>query len=345
MSEQSIGALATKIVDRWAWWQGALKNPDAIGQGALAVHENEPQQGFFRVRIKGGDWEPVAIWWDEETGQWLAYRNGKEVRDVPRLWTWACRNPVTSEAYDRAMDGGGWADEPEKAPSIGHNSGEADPFDATKIELLGEIETAASMLAEPVTTKDQADKLGIWITKIRDIGKRADDLRKVEKQPFLDGGRAVDQKWKELTDRSADEVAKLKSHLKPYIDEQSRLERERQRKATEEAERLRREAEERAAKRDIASEPTEDEIREEQQRIREAEQAAKARNVSVGRTGAKVATRKVKVGVVEDYEKAAIALVRMGHAEFKEVIDQMANRAAKSGMPFEGMRVEIEERI
>lgn len=345
MNMQSVGAVASKIVDRWAWWQNALKGEFG------PIHDGNPQQGYFRVRRKDGPWEPVAIWQDEESGAWLAYRSGKEVR-AEDIWTWACRTPITHAAYEQAMAGDGFDDEPATGPGIGDNSGEADPFDALRIEYLGEKELAEEFMKSPVKTQAQADKVAIWAKRLTAIKTKAEGLHKVEKQPHLDAGRVVDDKWRELKG-DPDELAKrLKAHIKPFLQEQIRQEEERQRKAREEADRIRRQAEEeaRAAREaDHQSDRAHEEAAERQRLLeaqaRAAEAEAEARKVNAGRTGARVSMRTVKVGFVTDYAKAAAALVAMNHKVIKETIDTLAQRAATAGMPFDGMEIKNEERV
>lgn len=345
MTLQQVGPIIGKVVDRWKWWQDALKGN--IGP----IHDGDPQQGYYRVRPKDGQWEPVAIWQDETTGIWLAYRNGREA-DPHNIWTWVCRNPITHEAYEKAMAGGGFDDEPARAPGIGDNSAEADPFEALRTEYLGEKEQAEEFMKSPVTTQAQADKVAIWAKRLTAIKTKAEGLHKVEKQPHLDAGRAVDNRWRELKEEPDDLSKRLKNHIKPFLQEQIRAEEERQRKAREEAERIRRQAEEEARRQreadnqsDRARAEAEERQRALEAKARAAEAEAEARKVNAGRTGARVSMRVEKTGVVTDYAAAAAALVAMNHKDLIAVIDQLAQRAAKAGMPFAGMEIREEERV
>lgn len=346
-----IGALALNIVDVWAWWRAALKDPREIGR-SLPVHDGDPHAGYFRTRRKDGPWEPVAIFYPEGSDQMVAYRDNREVADINALWIWCCRNPIEYDAYQKAVDGGGWDDEPATAPGIGDNSGDADPFDALRIEYLGEKELADEFMKAPVTTQAQADKVAIWAKRLTAIKTKAEALHKVEKQPHLDAGRAVDEKWRDLKTEPDDLAKRLKAHIKPFLQEQIRQEEERQRKAREEAEAARRAAAE-AARKAAESDQQSDREREAAAReadrqmalARQAEQEAEARRVNAGRTGARVSMRIEKVGVVTDYGKAAAALVALKHKDMIEVIDKLAQRAAKAGMPFDGMEVREEERV
>jgi hypothetical protein len=347
----SIGTHAANIVDAWAWWRSALANPAEVGK-SLPVHDGEPHIGYYRVRRKGAPWEPVAIFIPDDSEQMVAYRNNREVQDINALWIWCCRNPIEYEAYQKAVDTGVWDDEPVAAPGIGDNSGEADPFDALNIEYLGEKELAEEFMRSKVTTQAQADKVAIWAKRLTAIKSKAEGLHKVEKQPHLDAGRAVDDKWRDLKSEPDELAKKLKAHIKPFLQEQIRQEEERQRKAREEADAARRAAQE-AAKKAAESDQQSEQDRaaaiaeaDRQAAIaRDAEQEAEARKVNAGRTGARVSMRIEKVGFVTDYAKAAAALVAMRHPDMIAEIDRLAKAAAKKSFPFDGMEIREEERV
>lgn len=328
-SVQSIGNVTSVIVDRWAWWQEALKGN--IGP----IHENEPQQGYYRTRRKNGPWEPVAIFYPEDTAELVAYRDGREVRDINGLWVWCCRNPISFEAYERAMSGGGFKDEP-KTATIGDNSGDADPFEALKIELAGERELAEGFLKTKIETQDQADQAGIWAKRLNDLSKRADGQRTTEKEPHLTRSRAVDDKWRPIIGDAKDLAKSLKQHVEPFLLAAKRAEQERARKAAEEAERKRQEA--------LKAE-SEEQRAEALQAAQQAEKAAEVQNASAGRTGAKVSIRTEETAIVNDYHAAAKALVDMNHKDLLATIDQLAKRALKAGMLLEGCEKKTIEKV
>jgi hypothetical protein len=335
---QQVGDVAAKVVNRWAWWQNALRGEFG------PIHESDPQQGYYRVRRKGEPWEPVAIFYPEDSDTLVAYRGGSEVRPDD-IWTWVCRNPISYGAYEKARNGGGFDDEPATAPGIGDNSGEADPFDALKIELAGESEQVADFLKGEVKTQAAADRLGIWSKRLTDIAKRADNQRVVEKEPHLAASRAVDDKWREIIADAKDWAAKAKKATEAFLIAKKREEEARARAAAEEAARLRREAEEAARAAQQAEQVDEDAEAKRAELIRqaqEAEKAAEVRNAQAGRTGAKVSLRTEKRGEIVDYDALLIAL--KDRAEIKELVQSLANRAAKSGFELPGMKiVEIEK--
>ena len=75
------------------YWRNALTGKFG------AVHENDPQSGYYRMRRgKGGPWMPAAIWIDDgvkdssdlPVSQLFCLVDGKE-RNAYDVWTWVCR--------------------------------------------------------------------------------------------------------------------------------------------------------------------------------------------------------------------------------------------------------------
>lgn len=344
------------------FWQAALKEPHKIGSPDLPVHDGHPQPGFYRMP-EGKDMIPVAIWRNRE-GKIIAKRGFQIVPKADEIWTWCCRNPVSEKSYRDVMDGGAWPDdppakkepakqvatkaEPQQEPAlIGHNMPD-DPFEALKLEYQGELEIAKELLASPVKDSDHADKIANFSKRVSAISNKADNLFKVEKQPFLDGGRAVDDKWRELREDAKALSAKLKRHIDDWLAEQRRAEAERQRKAEEEAAAARRAAEE-AERKALQEARSEDEARIAQEKAdrlkREAEAAereAKARPVQAGRTGSKVSLRTFKTAKIVDIEKALMHL--KDHEKVREIVQILANAAARSDIALPGCEVITEER-
>jgi len=339
--------------NEWAYWQKALE----VGNGRRLTKDEaralnittEPQTGFYRKRNKTGSDIPVAIWNGEQGIVALAADSPVDPHDI---WTWCCDWPISEETYRAVAENGqAWADEPPVAnANIGHNLPD-DPHAALTLEFEAERELAEKFLSRAIENQDDADKAAVWAKKIAAIAKKATDHHKVEKQPHLDAGRAVDDKWRPLKEEPDALSKRLKRHLDTYLLTQQRKERERQEAARREEERLRREAEEaarKAAASDQQSEAERNAAKEEAERLqREAEAKAKeaeARNASAGRTGAKVALRTFVSARVTDYEAAAIALLKMNHADLKSTIDQLANRAIRAGVELAGVEKVEEQR-
>lgn len=331
----------------WKWWQ------DALAGNLGPIHDSDPQQGYYRTRFKDKPWEPVAIWFED--GEWHGLRGERKI-DSSEIWTFCCRNPISYEAYTKAIEGGGWDDEPE-APTIGHNL-PTDPFEALQVEFSAEKEQAEAFLKQPIKTQAEADRAAIWSKRLSSIAKKATDLHKVEKQPSLDESRRVDDRWRGLKEDPADLSKRLKRHMDAYLQEQQRIELKRQADARAEADRIQRAAdaariaaEKAAAKNDneatdAASIAERNNAIAEAQRLADqaaqAERDAQARNASAGRTGAKVSLRTFTFAEITDFERLLMAL--KDRPEIKEVVETLANRAARSGVELAGMKISSEQR-
>lgn len=366
MTFQNVGEIShVAVVERWSWWQGAVADPSKIGTSALPIHPGEYELGYFRTRRKNSSWEPVGIYPDDN-GVVGGYRNNKPVDDIAELFQWSCRNPITHEAYVKAIAGGGFDDEP-PAP-IGDNSGDTDPFEALRIEFLGEKEQAEEILRDGIRTQDDADRASIWKDRMLGIRSRAEAQFKIEKQPSLDESRRIEDKWRPLahkTDSETTEMAeKLRKGMEPFLQEKKRAEEDRQRKAREAAAEAQREAREayvaaeKAKAKEIAAgiadaaaiaehnrrqaeaaKAAEDAA----EKARQAERDAEARKVSAGRTGARTSIRVEKKGEIVDYDVFVMAV--RNRDEVKELMQSLANRAAKSGFQVDGMKIVDNEKV
>jgi len=365
----------------YSWWIKALD----IGKGreltrdqqiALGVSEDAPQAGFFRKRAhKDGPYVPVAIW-SMEGG--MVALVGDQPQDPGEIWTFCSRWPISEDVYRAVTAGGAWPDEPPAPVATNARPVSDDPFDQLNHEFASEKEQAEAFLKKPITTQEQADMAAVWSKRLATIAKKATDLHKVAKQPHLDAGRAVDDRWRDLKEAPDVLSKRLKRHLDAFLQEQDRIERERQRLAQIEADRIRREAEEaarkvaeaerlqREAETRAAAAPDEgvatlfgkeaereaDRMDAEREAARanaerlarqaaDAEREAEARNANAGRTGAKVALRTFVSARIVDYDAALMAL--KDRPEIRELVETLANRAVKAGVDLPGVE-KVEER-
>lgn len=344
------------MADQYEFWRKALK----MGAGRELSREHleqlgntlEPQSGFWRRRAhKDGPFVAIAIWRDEAGKLWCL-QNGEEKACDDQMWTFCCKWPISDELYDAILAGGPWPEEPPtRQDNMPAKTG--DIFTDLSAEFAAEKEQAESFLKKPITTQQQADTAAVWSKRIAAIAKKATDLHKVEKQPSLDEGRRVDDKWRDLKELPAELSKRLKRHMDVFLQEQDRIERERVKAAQAEADKIRRKAEEaekRAAEAALAAEHSPDvasgfaaEAEAEADRLArqaaDAEREAQTRNANAGRTGAKVSLRTFVSARVTDYREAAIAL--LSHPEMRTLIDQLANQAIKAGTLLPGVeRVE-----
>ena len=321
MTAQSIGSLALKVVDVWAWWRAALANPAAIGK-TLPVHDSNPQQGYFRVRYgKDKPFEPVAIWRDED-GRWLAYRSGREV-SAQDIWTSCCRHPVSYEAYNSSIEGRGWPDDDATVteqirdePSIGDNSGEIDPAETLKDQIDAALK-ASSEYAKVADDKTAAKALSLR-NRLNELSGQAEKIRVKEKEPHLEAGKAVDAKWQPLVKKAKAGADSVRDAIGAWETEKLRRQREEERK-----ERERIAAAEKAA-------------REQQGEVALMEQPAPSAPVEAAPTSirpsyGKAASVSVKTIVKDVTDWQALAVYMSGHAELQDLLRKLAQRALDAG--------------
>lgn len=124
-----------------------------------------------------------------------------------------------------------------------HNGGPAlDPFAAmaTHINDLYELAEGALTGGE-IKTPEQASQIEALKNDIKKAVADAERARKVEKEPHLEAGRAVDAKWKELTDKGTLAARTAATALTPWLQKvqaekdagQERLRKEAEAKADE----------------------------------------------------------------------------------------------------------------
>lgn len=329
--------------DPWAKWRMALADPSKIGHGPLVIHPSDPPwTGYYRCRRRNGNWEPVQFWQGSD-GTSYATRGGKPVdpEQIEQLWLWCCQQPISEESFDRACEGGGWADEPPTA-GIGHNRPPpSDPFEALQIEWLGERELALEFLKKPIANKAEADKAATWAHRLKDIAKRADRLHAEEKAPAIVQAKRIDAKWRELREEPEGLQKLLKRHQLAWLQEQERIERERVRRAEAEAERLRQEA---AAKlREAKTPEAEAEAGAKIAAAKQAEAEATYQRPQAGRTGEKTSLRTRRVGRIIDFDTFLTSI--RDSDEIKAAADKACARLAKANIAVPGMAIETEESV
>ena len=91
----------------YAWWRAALAGLRP------AVHEDEPQCGWFRTRlVRLGPWCPARVWLhqviDPETGELaederLLCEVDGDRRNPARAWISIASNPITEVAFDELV--------------------------------------------------------------------------------------------------------------------------------------------------------------------------------------------------------------------------------------------------
>lgn len=326
MAEQSIGALASKIIDRWSWWRAALKNPVAIGK-TLPVHDGDAQQGYYRAKNRDKTFDPVAIFYPEGSDEIVAFRSGREVR-ADEIWSFCCRYPVSYEAYQSAMDGNGWPDDDATVaaqvkapdPGIGDNSGEVDPIDALKDQIDAALQRldAYKKIGDDAT----ASKAQSLRNRLNELSGDADKKRDELKRPHLEAGKAIDKQWMPLVKSAKEGANTVKASLDAWETEKLRRRREEERKV-EEA----RIADEKAAREQQGEVEVIDAPKVEAQPA-----APPAEPVGqIRATYGKAASVSVKIVVDQVTDWAALASYMSNHPECQDLLRKLAQRALDAG--------------
>lgn len=130
-------------------------------------------------------------------------------------------------------------------PGPGHNNPPS-PFEEIGQEINDLYGEAKLWLdGAEVESQEVADGLGNLLAMLRKAEKRADDARKVEKQPHMDAGKAVDELYKPLLDRAKRATDAIKKASEKWLKkvaaeqeaarEQARREAEEKARAAQEA--------------------------------------------------------------------------------------------------------------
>ena len=318
----------------------------------LPVVEAEPGSGFWRIKSAGGIWLPVAIWREDDL-VWVQV--GKEepnasVEFVQETWLRCAKHWVSEKNYRHVIATGSWlgdppapitdaapppptpteqaianAQPPERGP--GDNSGNLDAFQAMRAELLNDAaEAIAHFTRHPITTKDEADKCENWRKRIAASANAADEKRKAEKKPHQDAADAVDARYFPVIREAKAKAEKLRGLGDTWV----RNEQERLRKAAEEEARIERErrwAEDRATaleaapSLEIAEKPPAD----------LPPPVVETPKVLIGTSGTRRgATAAPATATITDLKAAALYYATQQNPELIELIQKLANRAAKA---------------
>lgn len=192
----------------------------------LGVSENDPQEGFYRKRIKGGADLPVAIW---ATEMGLVALAGNEPADPVEIWSWACSWPIYEDVYrDVAESGKSWpGSDPvvtEQVASVGHNSGaidEAEAF-ADQVDAAEKGKDAYSKIADD----EQLAAAQSLRSRLLELKSEGEKKHKKAKEPHLEAGRAVDKAWLPNVKRAQAAADAIRAAMGAYETEKLRKQRQ-----------------------------------------------------------------------------------------------------------------------
>ncbi len=218
------------MIEPYSTWHAAAKGtkPD--------WDSDQHIQGFWRIegaRTKSDT--PVAIW-GESGKQKLKVGRKPTASEGSAEWgefttsSWTKCVYASEADYRSALETGVWPDgKLSRTPDV-----EAQPAPDTNnpppdASLADEISTLAEALEEAPEPPDQAaaNALSGKLDRMKALLDKAEAERVREKEPFLEGGREVDARWKAIGEPGGEAYRKGKTKRQAFlIKEQSRLDAE-----------------------------------------------------------------------------------------------------------------------
>lgn len=294
----------------WQWW--ALK----LGGSPMEMNEGTPHAGFYRWPRKAQygarkTFLPVA-YWPGDNGK-LNCRIGDQDVSPERgeeIWPSVGNHPVTEQAYRAvAQDGASWPDEHELVDMRGHNRAPEEHTFATLQEDIDNLSREAKERLDgpAIADQDEADRLSNLADALAELHKIADDRRKAEKKPHDDAAVAIQKKWAPLLLR-AETYKNIKYKLlTPWQLAQEKA--------------LKEEAEAAAA----AGQPA----------------AAETRRPRAGTRGRAMTLKSIKRAEITDYAETLKFFSES--PDVKALVQDLANRAVRSGVTVPGTKVITEK--
>lgn len=213
----------------YTYWTNAL----AMGAVALANDREhrvttDPMPGFYRDRRN----RPVAIWYDDDGFNLTV--GGEPIHEslTEQTWLSVCRRPVSEQAYRDYLATGRWADvDPVVSETIGHNIGNAADPEALAA-LLTQLQDASTDYVKVSSDEESKRAHGIR-ARINELKLRCSNLHKVEKEPHLKAGQAVDRKWNPIIKDADQAASRLGRAMASWEDEKAMALRRRAREEEE----------------------------------------------------------------------------------------------------------------
>lgn len=226
--------------DQFSHWATALRE----GRG-VDTEPGNPRSGFYKTRDRNQDrsvrFDAVAIW-REPDGELCCARTGRQAPthadEIDTLFSYCAATPITHELYQHIAGGGTW---PEEFAAPEPVADDKPPHEAIAAELAALQASAKEWivaLERKPQTQEEANKAGNFVDAFVKIEAKATSLHKAEKEPFLEGGRAVDAKYFPTRDAAAASKKWAKKLIEDFlIAEKARLAEEARKVAAENARR------------------------------------------------------------------------------------------------------------
>lgn len=230
--------------DDFAYWRAAVAGDKP------PMHVDDPQCGRYWMRkVRNGPRLPVAIWRDVEGNYGeptkivalVGFPPAAKLELAPdTIWNWCAEHAVSEQAYAAALKAGKWPDdlpaealppkpipnapvvtvtlpaggntlvtEVREAPAAATNAPVEDAEFASLRDQLASVKTLAANI-KTVGSDDDAKMAQGYRARLLELGRQLDERRKVLKEPFLAGGKAVDNKWNPLVHDAEGSAADLR---------------------------------------------------------------------------------------------------------------------------------------
>lgn len=232
----------------WSVWTALLKS------GGSPKPDSEVSTGYWRLpNGTAGTALPIATYFyapDDarpDKGVWMATVKGRDIdQGDGEEWLqfvasrWPKLKAVTDGDYETALSTGMWPDGTpvEKRDGIGGNSPPEGSIEALLAEAAGHLESAGNLIkAGAAKSEADADLAANMAKTLTETKSKVIAAHKVEKQPHLDAGRKVDDRFFPTRDKLDDITRMLKAKvINPWQVEQDRIRREAEAAAGREAE-------------------------------------------------------------------------------------------------------------
>ncbi len=183
-------------VDQFSAWREALRTGKPV-----EYTKGQPTAGYYKRRARNTDrsirWDAVGIW--KQDDEWRCYANAGFVPtyldEIEELFVSVNSTPISYELFTAVCEGGAWPEDValvEPAPDMSL-------AEAAANELKAQQKAAKDWilaLGRKPQTQAEADLASNYAEAFGKIENAAKKAHKAEKEPFLEGGRAVDAKWK-----------------------------------------------------------------------------------------------------------------------------------------------------
>jgi hypothetical protein len=305
--------------DQYSFWRRRMAGE------VVPIHDGEPQAGFYRLKTRDGNWQPVAYWFATD-GSLRCRVGGKDINEqtANERWPWASKTPITHDVYKAVVAGGPWPDQHEGVTRDRANSDGAPDegsFDGLKDRIEDLARDAQALIdAGPAPDQSAADRASDLANRLAELHKSADIARAAEKRPHDEAAKAVQAKWTPLMG-----VAEIYKRIKASVITPFLVAEDAKRRAAEMAARK---AAEEAAK---AGAPIPDPV---------TMQRAAPKAGSGGRRS--VALRTVKVITISD--RAAVLAFFANNDQVTEVLQKLAEKVTAAGVTVPGIIVTEEQR-